>query len=174
MSKLYSLVFFSFILLIAVFAFPSAPALANVQATLPPRPTAVPTATSTPTPIPPTVTVTAVPTVPTTPNATSTSVYIPPQTEGATIILYVTNAPANLQTVVQWRDGLGKWHDVDGWRGTLINSAYIAWWVAPDNFGQGPFRWVATTASGTVWGTSNTFTLPASTGQITHVYLPAQ
>jgi hypothetical protein len=51
-----------------------------------------------------------------------------------------------LWTVVQWQDGEGVWHDVEGWRGTLDEVAggvgRKVWWVAGPHLGKGPFRWV--------------------------------
>jgi hypothetical protein len=58
----------------------------------------------------------------------------------------------DLWTTVQWQDGRGNWHDVEGWRGTLD---YIAdgvgvktWWVAKAQLGAGPFRWQVTLGKG--------------------------
>jgi len=54
-------------------------------------------------------------------------------------------------TVVQWQDLDGDWHEVEGWRGTLDSitvdegGAAVgrkAWWVAEDDLGTGPFRWL--------------------------------
>jgi hypothetical protein len=48
-------------------------------------------------------------------------------------------------TVVQWQDGNGDWHDVEGWRGQPDNivgrTALKTWWVSEDDLGTGPFRW---------------------------------
>lgn len=50
------------------------------------------------------------------------------------------------QTQVQWQDGLGEWHNVEGWRGTadeLHNDwGRKSWWLDREHLGTGPFRWV--------------------------------
>ena len=49
-------------------------------------------------------------------------------------------------TVVQWQDGLGRWHDVEGWQGKMEviggDQATRSWWVDHKDFGAGPFRWL--------------------------------
>jgi hypothetical protein len=60
---------------------------------------------------------------------------------GAHIELRASEA-VGLRAVVQWQSGDGAWHDVDGWRSALEDEP-IEWWVAPEDFGKGPFRWVA-------------------------------
>ena len=93
----------------------------DAHAALPPRPTPVPTSTQ-----------------------ASPSAPQPPV--GATIALRVSPARAALWTMIQWQDAFGGWHDVEGWQGTLDEikdgEGKKTWWVAPANFGQGPFRWV--------------------------------
>ncbi len=61
---------------------------------------------------------------------------------GAYIVLRAPAAPAGAWTVIQWQDSAGGWHDVDGWQGTLEAGNQKMWWLAPDLFGKGPFRWV--------------------------------
>ena len=110
----------------------------TVHADLPPRP-------STPTPVPT--------------SAPRTSV------EGAFIELQIENAPSGAWTVVQWQDGLGGWHDVEGWQGTLDDADSKLWWVAPEDLGSGPFRWqVLTAPEGEVVGLSEAFMLPDEEG----------
>jgi hypothetical protein len=123
--------------------FANAPSL---QSTLPPRPTAVPTITVTP-----------------------PSVYAPPMV-GGSIVLRVPSAPAGLWTIVQWQDGLGSWHDVEGWQGTLVDGWQI-WWVSRRDFGTGPFRWVVyqDSAKGAVLAVSQSFNLPTSDGGLVQV-----
>ncbi len=118
--------------------FANAPLL---QSTLPPRPTAVPTVTATP-----------------------PSVYAPPMV-GGSILLRVPSAPAGLWTVVQWQDGLGGWHDVEGWQSTLVDGWQI-WWVSRRDFGTGPFRWTVyqDSTKGAVLAVSQSFNLPTSDG----------
>lgn len=51
-----------------------------------------------------------------------------------------------LWTGVEWQDGEGAWHPVEGWFGPLdtvtATGGEKVWSVLPDHFGQGPFRWV--------------------------------
>lgn len=64
---------------------------------------------------------------------------------GSTIVLDVhATSPltTDLWTIVQWQDALGEWHNVEGWQGGLNLNLKVIWWVAPENFGEGPFRWV--------------------------------
>ncbi|MDX1688329.1 MAG: hypothetical protein R3248_10130 [Candidatus Promineifilaceae bacterium] len=84
---------------------------------------------------------------------------------GAFITLRAWNAPVDAWTAVQWQDGLGDWHDVDGWRGHLDDSEgqEKIWWVAPEDFGTGPFRWL-------VYGEERDELLAASGG----FYLPSR
>ena len=46
-----------------------------------------------------------------------------------------------LQTVVQWQDGLGAWHDVPGWAGALGSDGRLLYGVEQKDLGTGPFRW---------------------------------
>lgn len=101
----------------------------------------------------------------------------------ATIALHLTAAdgsqPSNttlqgLWTVVQWLDGVGNWHDVDGWEGVPAgassNGAHIAWKVDDSLFGKGPFRWVVEQGSGgAITGASAAFYLPHDPGEIVPV-----
>lgn len=85
---------------------------------------------------------------------------------GALIALNVPNASATAWTVVQWQDGLGGWHTVEGWQGNFDEGLSKVWWVAPKDFDTGPFRWVVfDQRDGKVWGTSQSFDLPAGVGQ---------
>jgi hypothetical protein len=84
-----------------------------------------------------------------------------------------------LWTTVQWQDGRGVWHDVEGWRGGLDEivrgqdgeaSGRKVWWVAEANLGQGPFRWQITRgAGGTLLGSSAAFALPSVDGAVVTV-----
>jgi hypothetical protein len=116
------------------------------QSTLPPRPTAVPTMTVTPPPV-----------------------YVPPMV-GGSITLRIPSAPAGLWTVVQWQDGLGGWHDVEGWQGTLVDGWQI-WWVARRDFGTGPFRWAVyqNPTRNVLLAASESFNLPTSDGDLVGV-----
>ena len=80
----------------------------------------------------------------------------------AAIMLRAPGAPSTAWTVVQWQDGLGGWHDVDGWRGDLDAGQQKVWWVLGKDFNTGPFRWVVyDQRDGKVWAISEPFTLPA-------------
>jgi hypothetical protein len=80
---------------------------------------------------------------------------------GAYIQLQVTNVPASAWAVVQWQDSGGHWHDVSGWRGQFGARGQVRWWVAPKDFGTGPFRWTVTRgAAGSRLGSSQAFDLP--------------
>jgi hypothetical protein len=75
-------------------------------------------------------------------------------------------------TLVQWQDAHGTWHDVEGWRGTLDHvsvkggavTGWKRWWVAPQDFGSGPFRWIVHEPCGALLATSAPFSLPVSSG----------
>ncbi len=74
-------------------------------------------------------------------------------------------------TQVQWQTGEGYWANVTGWYGALDDVDVNAdrsvtgtktWWVAPRDFGTGPFRWLVVGGySGTPLAVSEPFTLPA-------------
>lgn len=67
----------------------------------------------------------------------------------------------NVWTIVQWQDGLGAWHTVDGWQGSADELGHVQWWVAPAQFGLGSFRWVIfDKPDGTVLTVSQLFHLP--------------
>jgi len=83
---------------------------------------------------------------------------------GAHIVLHVPSAPYGVWTIVQWQDTAGGWHDVDGWQGTLDVGHRIMWWLAPDLFGKGPFRWLVYQGAerGKLLTISESFRLPAA------------
>lgn len=96
----------------------------------------------------------------------------PDEPAGAAIELHVNTAPAGLWSVVQWQDSAGDWREVEGWRGTLDAGGYIQWWVAPADFGKGPFRWsVYHHQGGRLRAESEPFYLPRQAGEITRVQL---
>ncbi len=77
------------------------------------------------------------------------------------IRLQATGAPPAAWTVVQWKDALGGWHDVDGWRGEFDPDGYKTWRFPRQHFGTGPFRWqIFSTKGGALWGISEPFQLP--------------
>jgi hypothetical protein len=87
-------------------------------------------------------------------------------------------------TAVQWQDGRGNWHTVDGWQGTLdrvwVDAGTVigqkTWWVPPQHLGTGPFRWVLyQSRDGAELTASTPFTLSQSSGmrQVVEIALPA-
>jgi hypothetical protein len=72
--------------------------------------------------------------------------------------------------MVQWQDPQGKWHDVEGWQGTLDEvqvgqdgtvTGYKTWWLGEENMGKGPFRWQVYRGKGSkLLATSEPFDLP--------------
>ncbi len=130
-------------------------------------------AVSTPAPGPP-----LRPTFPPLPTATPRPTPTPPPTTppGAFIELRMTPPDPTLWTQVEWQDGLGAWHRVDGWQGTLdaVEGAVgiKRWWLDSSHFGQGPFRWVALRErEGEMVATSEPFTLPTAVYGLTIVPL---
>jgi hypothetical protein len=114
------------------------------------------------------------------PTDTTTGV---PTTTGArnfaTITVNVPGAPQGAWVGIQWRDALGRWHDVDGWQSALVpsltaNQQTKTWGVNPKDFGTGPFRWVISSEfGGRVLGTSPQFFLPSGNGaSLTMTVLP--
>jgi hypothetical protein len=88
-----------------------------------------------------------------------------PTPKGAHILLHVPSAPAGVWTIVQWQDTAGGWHDVDGWQATLGAGEQKMWWLAPDLFGKGPFRWLVYQGQrGKLLASSDPFYLPDSAG----------
>lgn len=104
--------------------------------------------------------------LPTRPGSTPTPAP-PPEPKGGAIELAVSGAVSPVYAVVQWQDGLGGWHIVDGWRGELENNR-VLWFVPEEMFGDGPFRWVVYNDQQTL-AASDPFDLPTVDGQIVHV-----
>jgi hypothetical protein len=77
-------------------------------------------------------------------------------------------------TQVQWQTGEGDWIDVTGWYGAIDDVAIDTertvtgtktWWVAPRDYGTGPFRWLVTNEGNeTPLAVSKAFTLPVRSG----------
>jgi len=106
-----------------------------------------------------------------TPRSTSTT---QPSLPGAYIELRVLSAPTGLWTKVQWQDGWGDWHDVEGWQGTLDTPDEKVWWVAPKDFGGGPYRWaIYASRDGPSLGASDPFYLPEAAGLSVRVSISA-
>lgn len=163
--------------LLAVCALALALALAGIPAlglsdgaALPPRPTD----TSTPLPPTPTPTVTPRPIrpAPPTPRPRPTEDAAP---TGAEIELLT--AHPGVYTVVQWQDTAGRWHDVEGWRGTTEAGAdglgTKVWWLSESLLGQGPFRWLLCSApDGDTTAASAPFYLPDELGERLTITIP--
>jgi len=82
----------------------------------------------------------------------------------AAIELEVPTDWASAWAVVQWQDGLGAWHDVEGWRGWLPDNGRQ--WVVAKDFATGPFRWVVMAEpEGPVLGVSDSFYLPGAANE---------
>jgi hypothetical protein len=89
---------------------------------------------------------------------------------GAWLELQAADALAGEWSEVQWQNSAGAWENVDGWQGSLDEAGRCRWWVAAQDFGSGPFRWVVTRGKGgPVLGTSGPFHLPASANQVLQV-----
>lgn len=101
--------------------------------------------------------------LPTTKITTSSSV------DGGFIRLTVNTPNPTLSAVVQWQDGAGNWHNVTGWRGELATVS-TKWWVNPNDFGKGPFRWLVYKHSkNNMVAVSDEFYLPASSQHIVDI-----
>ena len=93
----------------------------------------------------------------------------PKSVRGGAIELHVDPFEPGIWAVVQWQDGLGEWHDEDGWRGELEEKR-VTWWVAPKHLDAGPFRWVVYRgADDEVPATSESFNLPSVHGHVIRV-----
>ena len=85
----------------------------------------------------------------------------------------------SVQTLVQWQDGLGGWHDIDGWRGTLDETysdrGRKTWFVSEAHFDTGPFRWViypgGKTPDDETLATSDPFNMPSSDNETVRVVI---
>jgi len=98
----------------------------------------------------------------TAPPVPSKGAYIELAIQGATVEM------RSLWTAVQWQDGLGEWHTVEGWQGTPEEDGTKRWWVAPKDFGTGPFRWLVY-QGGELLALSVSFHLPGSAGETVRV-----
>ncbi len=99
---------------------------------------------------------------------------------GGSIELRLPGCPADvcqrLWTVMQWQDGTGAWHDVEGWQGppevAPEGGVHKHWVVSPDDLGKGPFRWVVLRGrGGEMLAASQPFRLPALSGDVTEIDL---
>jgi len=132
------------------------PAVHAAPLALPTRPNTATPRVVTPTPIPPTTTPAPV---------VNLGALIQLQASASQSVVWT-----NFQTVVQWQDALGGWHDVEGWRGDFESNARVSWWVTTRHFGQGPFRWIVyEKATQRVLSISAAFSLPTQVGAIQRV-----
>lgn len=89
------------------------------------------------------------------------------QRRGGHIRLKIT-PEADVWTEVEWLDGAGEWHLVDGWRGFSSTKGEIQWFVTENDLGKGPFRWqIYLFEDGDFFGSSEPFFLPAKVGDVT-------
>jgi hypothetical protein len=84
--------------------------------------------------------------------------------------------PNGVWTAVQWQDPYTeKWTTVEGWQGTIDLDGTQRWWVAPSEFGKGPFRWlVYDKQDGKLLETSEPFTMPAGNHQVVIVEITVE
>jgi hypothetical protein len=94
-------------------------------------------------PLAPTPTTAAIATVPVVADATSTPQSITASTtdRGSLIVLETSSSDEDDWVTMEWLAGDGSWYEVDGWRGNIHNGQVI-WWVAPENLGDGMFKWM--------------------------------
>lgn len=89
---------------------------------------------------------------------------------GAHIELHVQPAHGQLWAAVQWEDSTGTWNDVEGWRGELDPDGTQRWWVAPKDFGTGPFQWIILSGpNGKLLTASSPFYLPTLANDVVQV-----
>lgn len=85
-----------------------------------------------------------------------------PEPPAGTLILNTEPERDGLWSVVQWYGSDEKWHDVEGWRGSVVNGKTI-WWVEEGHWGKTPYRWMVYQGQGGIQlGASELFTLPDS------------
>ena len=82
-----------------------------------------------------------------------------------------------LWTAVQWQDGEGRWHDVEGWQGLLdefgVGEGCKRWIVSERELGAGPFRWMLYRGQGgELLAASQAFALPSSYGETVRIEVP--
>jgi hypothetical protein len=93
----------------------------------------------------------------------------PKPVTGGAIQLHIAGYREGLWAVVQWQDGLGNWHDVEGWRGTP-DEERVMWYVHKRDFDKGPFRWALYDGpAGELLVASESFYLPGGPGEVIHV-----
>jgi hypothetical protein len=92
---------------------------------------------------------------------------------GGAITLRAYPVEPDYWTAVEWQDAQGGWHIVEGWQAPFDDQNQVAWGVGTDNLGKGPFRWaIYQGQGGPLVATSESFYLPASTGEAVGVQIP--
>ena len=97
---------------------------------------------------------------------------------GGQIVLVVTAELAGGEwAAVEWYDSNTEaWYPIsnDGWQGELAADGRQIWWVGPELYGKGPFRWqVYEEKEGNLLYTSEEFSMPASKNKIVTVTISA-
>ncbi len=117
------------------------------------------------------------PTAPTAPASTEplmnahTFTYGLPSGSGSKIATLIGGLPSTVWIAVQWLDGYGVWHTVDGWQGSPSSVSqegvlFQDWAIGPELLGKGPFRWIVYDFyGGTVIGVSPNFNMPTVSRQ---------
>jgi hypothetical protein len=87
--------------------------------------------------------------------------------QGGFISLSMAAPSPDYWVTIEWYDGKGEWHTVSGWQGNFDHKGEVVWWVAPEDMGKGPFRWVVLSAevNGRPLAISDEFHLPTHTLQ---------
>lgn len=86
--------------------------------------------------------------------------------DGARILLRTGEHRNGQWSVVQWRNPQGVWENVEGWTGA-IEFGRKRWWIHPDAYGSGPFRWLLyAQEGGGLLAASAEFNLPENKDQM--------
>jgi len=97
------------------------------------------------------------------------TVYTGSTDRGAWIELNIMPAVETYWTEIEWIDGTGMWHPVEGWQGHSTQGM-VRWFMRPAEFGKGPFHWqIYTQDRNRLIATSNTFYLPTEQFGVTLV-----
>jgi hypothetical protein len=99
-----------------------------------------------------------------------------PPLQGGFILLNMATPSPEYWVTVQWYDGQENWHTVSGWQGNFDGHGDVLWWVAPEDMGKGPFRWVVLSSEvdGRPIAISEEFYLPEHTLQTVRVEVSIQ